>query len=157
LLSALSGGPVGIGDRRGRTNREIVLRACDDDGRLRRVDQALAAIDSCLFGSPARGDGLMSATTTATDAAGAVWTYVVAVNTANERRSISDWHELGLPRMVLDWRTGVESVTDSIEVELGPRDWSLHVVARSTDLRASESATRRDTWSSRRRSPDIGR
>lgn len=138
LLSALSGGPVGIGDRRGRTNRAVVMRTCDDDGRLRRVDRAVAAIDDCLFGSPSRGDGLMWATTTSTDADGAVWTYVVAVNIAGERRSISDRYEVGSSRMVLDWRTGIETITDSIAVELASRDWSFHVVAPSIDQRPSE-------------------
>ena len=39
LLAALSGGPVGIGDRIGRTDRDIVMRTCDADGRIRRVDR----------------------------------------------------------------------------------------------------------------------
>ena len=37
----MSAGPVGIGDRIGRTDREIVMRTCDDDGRLRHVDRPL--------------------------------------------------------------------------------------------------------------------
>ena len=53
LLSALSAGPVGIGDRIDRTNRDIVMRTCDHDGRLRLTDRAIALIDGCLFGAPA--------------------------------------------------------------------------------------------------------
>ena len=42
LLAALSCGPVGIGDRLGHTDRDVVMRTCDDDGRIRHVDQPLA-------------------------------------------------------------------------------------------------------------------
>ncbi len=128
LLAALSGGPVGIGDRIGRTDRDVVLRTCDDDGRIRRVDRALAAIDGCLFGGPARGDRLMWATTTATTSAG-VWTYVVAINTAVASRSISDRFDLDRTATVLDWRRGDASSVDHLDVELGARDWALFVVS----------------------------
>ena len=43
LLACMSAGPVGIGDRIGRTDREVVLRTCDDDGRIRHVDRPLGA------------------------------------------------------------------------------------------------------------------
>ena len=66
LLACMSAGPVGIGDRVGCTDREVVLRTCDDDGRIRHVDRPLALIDACLFGEPARGERLAWATTTAT-------------------------------------------------------------------------------------------
>jgi hypothetical protein len=127
LLAALSGGPVGIGDRIGRTDRDIVMRTCDSDGRLRRVDGALAAIDDCLFGGPARGDGLMWATTTSTTG-GQTWTYVVAINTATEARTLSDRFELDDERLVYDWRNGTQRGTAVIDVELSARDWALFVV-----------------------------
>ena len=93
LLACMSAGPVGIGDRIGRTDREVVMRTCDIDGRLRHVDRPLALVDSCLFGEPARGERLAWATTTSTRD-GKVWTYVVAINTATERRVIADRLEL---------------------------------------------------------------
>jgi hypothetical protein len=138
LLAALSGGPVGIGDRIGRTNREIVMRVCDEDGRLRRVDRAIAAVDDCLFGGPARGERLMWATTTASQrgdvvdgdrAERHVWTYVVAINTATEAITVTDRFELDGRRVVDDWRAGTSSERAVIEVELAPRDWALFVVS----------------------------
>ena len=42
LLACMSAGPVGIGDRIGCTDREVVMRTCDDDGRIRHVDRPLA-------------------------------------------------------------------------------------------------------------------
>lgn len=136
-LSALSGGPVGVGDRLGRTNREIVLRTCDDDGRLRRVDRAIAAIDDCLFGAPARGERLMWATTTATTPAGE-WTYVLAINTADEPILITDRYGLDGRRRAYDWRSGRSTTTESLEVELASRDWALWVVSPAGATSAEE-------------------
>ena len=48
LLAALSAGPVGIGDRVGRTDRELVLRTCRGDGVLVKPDVPIAAIDRCF-------------------------------------------------------------------------------------------------------------
>lgn len=133
VLSALSAGPVGIGDRIGRTDRDLVLRTCDDDGRLRHVDAPIALIDDCLFGSPARGERLAWATTTATIADGSVVTYVLAINTAADRRIVEDRidlvREAGVRPgdVVADWST--EHVVEGpvLELHLGPRDWALFV------------------------------
>ena len=134
LLACMSAGPVGIGDRIGRTDREVVMRTCDVDGRLRHVDRPLALVDSCLFGEPARGERLAWATTTSTRD-GKVWTYVVAINTATERRVIAD--RLELARHSASWArlrsttgdTAPSSWTDAIRTELAPRDWALWVCA----------------------------
>jgi hypothetical protein len=48
LLSALSAGPVGIGDRIGCTNRPVVMRTCRQDGVLIKPDVPIAAIDRCF-------------------------------------------------------------------------------------------------------------
>jgi hypothetical protein len=133
LLACMSAGPVGIGDRIGRTDREIVMRTCDADGRLRPVDRPLALVDVCLFGEPARGERLAWATTTSTRN-GKVWTYVVAINTATERRVIADRLELASvgvagSRQVYDWRRGTDEATGVLRVELAPRDWALWVCA----------------------------
>ncbi len=127
VLAALSGGPVGLGDRLGHTDREIVLRTCDADGRLRRVDRAIAAIDDCLFGAPERGERLMWATTTAT-VGSEVWTYVLAINTASTRGPIVDRFDLGNERVVYDWRGRSTSRSATLDVELEPRGWALFVV-----------------------------
>ena len=111
----------------------MVLRTCDDDGRIRHVDRPLALIDGCLFGEPARGERLAWATTTATRH-GMSWTYVVAINTSADRRVLADelaLADIGLagPAAIYDWRHGQTATADSIAVELAPRDWALWVCA----------------------------
>lgn len=130
-LAALSGGPVGIGDRIGRTDREIVMRTCDDDGRIRHVSRPIAMIDDCLFGEPARGDRLAWATA-ATELDGRTWTYVLAINTAADRREIADRLKLDRigvgPVAIYDWRERtLIGGHDAIEVTLASRDWALFV------------------------------
>ncbi|MGA9278086.1 MAG: hypothetical protein WBV89_14060, partial [Ilumatobacter sp.] len=137
LLSALSGGPVGIGDRIGRTDPAITGRVCDADGRLRRLDGPISAIDDALFGGPARGDRLMWATTTSTTPDG-VWTYVVAINTAVEHATILDRYDLGREAVVYDWRGGTASTTSELSLELAPRDWALFVVSPPGQPSAAE-------------------
>ncbi len=127
-LAALSGGVVGIGDRRGRTDRDVVLRTCDEDGRIRRVDRPIALVDDALFGAPARGEMLAWATTTATTSDG-TWTYVLAINSSTARSTITDTFHLDDERAVLDWRSGAWSMRRSVEATLAPRDWSLTIVA----------------------------
>lgn len=137
LLAALSGGPVGIGDRIGRTNREIVMRTCDDDGRLRRVDRAVAAIDDSLFGAPGRGERLMWATTTSTTPEGR-WLHLLAMNTAVDRSTIVDRFPVGRKATIYDWRQRSTAVADEVVVELAPRDWALFVVSPSGRPSAAE-------------------
>lgn len=131
LLACMSAGPVGIGDRIGCTDRDVVMRTCDDDGRIRHVDHPLALVDECLFGAPARGERLAWATTTATRG-GRTWTYVVALNTAADHVEIGDALALtaiGIDgtRHVHDWRGGEVAPLDRIRTTLGPRDWGLWV------------------------------
>src|SRR4029079_8403843 len=133
LLACMSAGPVGIGDRLGCTNPEIVMRTCDDDARIRHGDHPLSLIDECLFGEPSRGERLAWATTTSTRA-GEVWTYVVALNTSTDRRIVADkiaLADIGVldEASVYDWRRRTVSMTGSIAAELAPRDWALWVCA----------------------------
>ncbi|MFT3853401.1 MAG: hypothetical protein QM733_11780 [Ilumatobacteraceae bacterium] len=128
LLACMSAGPVGIGDRIGCTDRDVVMRTCDADGRIRHVDRPLALVDGCLFGEPARGERLAWATTTATRD-GRVWTYVVAINTSTDRGTVSDSLALGGPTEVYDWRARRVATTDALAAELAPRDWALWVCA----------------------------
>ena len=141
LLSAMSGGPVGIGDRIGRTDRSIVMRTCDESGRLLQPDAPIGLIDDCLFGSPARGERLAWATASTTIGT-QTWTYVVALNTSADRMTVADTltlHEIGRddgPRHVYDWRSGRAAAVETIVAELEPRDWGLWIVcpAGSTDV-----------------------
>ncbi len=128
LLACMSAGVVGIGDRIGCTDRDVVLRTCDADGRIRHVDRPLALIDECLFGAPARGERLAWATTTATTAAG-TWTYVLAINTSADRQTIADALPLPASSAVYDWRRREVATVESLRAELAPRDWALWVCA----------------------------
>lgn len=141
LLSALSGGPVGIGDRIERTNREIVMRTCDDDGTIRHVDTPVGLIDDCLLGAPARGDRLAWATASTT-VGGATWTYVIAINTTQQPRQgvpqpkISDdllLAEIDLDgeRSVFDWRSQTTTSVRALTAQVGPRDWAYFIVCPS--------------------------
>ncbi len=96
-LAALSGGPVGIGDRIGRTEPEVVRRTCRADGVLLKPDRPLAALDTCLLGGPARGDGLLWA-----DSASGEWRYVLAIDTGPEERAIRDRLQLDATMLVYD-------------------------------------------------------
>lgn len=133
-LAALSGGPVGVGDRIGRTDRDVVMRTCDDNGRLRLVDRPIAALDRCMFGGPRRGDMLMWATTSASTASG-TWIYVLAVNTADD--VVTDRFDLDAPATVYDWRHRRTQRRDALELTLEPRDWSLFVVSPPGDERSA--------------------
>ena len=117
----------------------------------------LGLIDDCLFGAPAAGRRLAWATTSSTVTSGIgttnigtsnigttnsggerTWTYVVAINTATDRRTISDrldLAEIGLtaPHGIHDWRRGRAVTGTSIEVELAPRDWALFVCCPIVD------------------------
>jgi hypothetical protein len=137
LLSAMSGGPVGIGDRRGRTDRDIVMRTCDDEGRLVQPDHPIGMIDACLFGAPARGERLAWATTWSSHGADR-WTYVIALNTSTDRITITDEldiADIGLhpDHVVYDWRASTWSTGAVIGLELEPRDWALFVCCPIVD------------------------
>ncbi|MEM9516705.1 MAG: hypothetical protein AAGA42_17790, partial [Actinomycetota bacterium] len=102
------------------------------------ADRPLALIDSCLFGAPARGERLAWATTEIV-VDGAVWTYVVALNTADPGSgSVEDrvaLAEIGIAgtRYVYDWRTGQGDLDDEVRAGLAPRDWALFVCCPVVD------------------------
>ena len=53
LLSALSTGPVGVGDRVGRMDPALALRTCRADGLLVKPHTAIAATDESMLSGPA--------------------------------------------------------------------------------------------------------
>lgn len=138
LLSALSAGPVGIGDRLGRTERAIVMRTCREDGVLVKPDVPIAALDrsfrrDCFFEpEPLVGEAHSS------HPAGR-WLYLASFNAWREARplafrlDLADLEELRPegPSLALDWRTGACERLDSaggFDLELAPSDWDLRVV-----------------------------
>jgi hypothetical protein len=140
LLSALSTGPVGIGDRVGRTDPAAVRRTCRADGVLVKPNTPVVALDRCFRNWVTRpGAALIGAATTA-HAAG-TWHYVVTLNATPE--PIAPWVQLSeladrIDGMVVvwDWRRQAVDVLDGDggwDVELEPLDWDYRVVAPVVD------------------------
>lgn len=139
LLSALSTGPVGIGDPVGRANRDIVLRTCRADGVIVRPDVALAAVDRAFFEHPvARAAPLVAEAWT--DHAAGRWTYAVTLNVSLAEQRLEEAIELTSlgesapvgPVACWDWRTGTAArlePTGAWTIALDPLDWDLRVLA----------------------------
>ena len=79
LLSALSTGPVGLGDRVGRMDPALALRTCRADGLLIKPHTAIAATDESLLSGPAFTSTLLVAECTSEHPAGR-WIYAVAMH-----------------------------------------------------------------------------
>lgn len=94
LISALSGGIVGVGDGIGRTVRHIVLRTCRKDGLLLKPDRPATPIDR-MFLPHARP--FITAAWSERPGLGR-WTYLAAYHLASEHpeRTLEDrlWAEL---------------------------------------------------------------
>jgi hypothetical protein len=126
----MSGGPVGIGDRIGRTNPDIARRTCEDGGSLRQPDVPIGLIEDCLFDSPERGERLAWVTASAT-VDGASWTYVVALNTAIQPTVVTDALALS-----------------EIDAALAACDWALFFVVCPAGLTDVGNTTKYVTVSS---------
>jgi hypothetical protein len=151
LLSALSTGPVGLGDRVGRLDPALALRTCRADGLLVKPHTAIAATDESLLSGPAFTPTVLVAECTSEHPAGR-WTYAVAMHanpgeepitgeirleslsrpmggSADQRRreagSTTDF-------VAWDWRQGTAtrlSRDATIPVSLGREGWAFHVLA----------------------------
>jgi hypothetical protein len=139
LLSALSAGPVGIGDRVGRTERALVLRTCRADGVLVKPDAPLAALDRCFRAHPVVALVPLVAATHSEHPAGR-WTYLVSLHASNEKQGMAfrvALAELGDdapagPVLAYDWRTGAMrrmAPRDAFDLALDPLDWDFRVLA----------------------------
>ena len=146
LLSALSTGPVGIGDPLGRADRGIVMRTCRADGVLVRPDVPLAAIDRCFAEHPvARAVPLVAEAFT--DHPAGRWTYAVTLNVSRHQSRLEEMVALASlgpsapsgPVVCWDWRTGIAThlePADGWRIALDPLDWDLRVLAASSVVRA---------------------
>ena len=113
LLSALSAGPVGIGDRIGEADIDLIRRTCRADGVLVRPDVPIAAVDRAAFTAPVWSGEPVVATTHTRHAAGR-WGYVFTCNVGSDepRTARVSFADLGddLPETaeyaVYAWRTG---------------------------------------------------
>jgi len=140
LLAALSAGPVGIGDRIGEADPEIVRRTCRADGVLVRPDVPIAALDRAAFAAPVwSGEPLVAAAHTQHSAGR--WGYVLTCNVATDQQphgariALTDVGEDGPGTdsvALYDWRNGRIDVlprAGAYDVELEPAGWDYRVAA----------------------------
>ena len=136
LLSALSAGPVGLGDRIGRTDREIVMRTCREDGVLLKPDVPIAATDASLRRDAFFEPQLLVGDCHSQHDVGRT-VYVAAFNAWRGKTPLDgevSLASLGVhePVVALDWRSGeiTRPARDgSLGFSLDPGDWSLRVLA----------------------------
>jgi hypothetical protein len=136
LLSALSAGPVGLGDRVGVADPALVRRTCRADGLLVKPELPVAALDRCLDRVVVFSRRLLVGSTTTTHAAG-TWHYVFSANVRDDGDAVAErvsLEELGVdgPALVWDWRRRTAALVepgDGWDLELGPHDWDYRVVA----------------------------
>lgn len=132
LLSLLSTGPVGIGDRLGQAD-PAVLRPCHRaDGLLVKPDVPVAALDDAFRSWPF-GRGRLLAADCWTDHGAGRWRYVVALNPDDRGDAAEPLSgRIDGDGLVWDWRA--RAVVDSMAVtDLAPHDWRYWVVAPIVD------------------------
>ncbi len=139
LLSALSTGPVGMGDRVGRFDPALALRTCRADGRLIKPHVPIAATSRSMLLSSGTRPVLMVAECHSDHPAGR-WAYVMTmrcspghpISTGEVRLAdLGDSAPTG-GVVVWDWRTGtaVRAARDhSWQATLAQEEWTYHVVA----------------------------
>jgi hypothetical protein len=122
----------------GRTDRELVMRTCREDGVLVKPDVPVAALDRCLRADCYFEPELLIGECWSDHAAGRT-SYVAAFNAWQERRPLSarvSLSELGEaaprgPVVCLDWRTRACHRLEpggALEFALAPSDWSLRTL-----------------------------
>jgi hypothetical protein len=138
LLAALSAGPVGIGDRVGRSDRDLILRTCRSDGVLVKPDVPVAALDRCWRGHAVLDPAPLVGEAHSAHPAGR-WHYLVSMNAwrggqpLRFRLALADL--LGLaptaPVLAWDWRRGrgeVLAPDGGFDLVLAPLDWDYRVL-----------------------------
>ena len=139
LLSALSTGPVGLGDRAGHHDTSLALRTCRADGLLIKPHTPIAATGPSMLANTGFRDHLMVAECFSDHPAGR-WGYAVALHANPSGGSIEEeirFAELGESAptgdvVVWDWRhaTATRMGADGTwPVSLGPEQWTYLVLA----------------------------
>lgn len=131
LLSSLSAGPVGIGDRLGRADPAIVAPCHRADGLLVKPDEPVAALDRCFAASwPLGTTPRLLAGEAVTRHAAGVWRYVAVANPSADGpvRDGLTRDELG-GDLAWDWRERRFVRADELrEIALEPLAWRYFVV-----------------------------
>lgn len=139
LLSALSTGPVGLGDRVGRFDPALALATCRADGRLVKPDVPVAAVAASMLAAPAFVPAPLVAECF-TDHAGGRWSYLFAAHCAptddriEATVALADLGESAPSGDVVVWdhRTGTVTPVGPdgvLGLDLGREDWAYRVVA----------------------------
>jgi hypothetical protein len=140
LLAALSTGPVGVGDRIGEADPDLIRRTCRADGVLVRPDVPVAATDAAAFTAPVWTGAPIVASAHTQHTAGR-WAYVVACNVGMNHETATarvDLASIGEDRpdtdevALFDWRSGrIEIVSSSAtyETTLEAAAWDYRVAA----------------------------
>jgi hypothetical protein len=141
LIAALSSGPVGIGDRLGRTDRALVMRTCREDGMLVKPDVPVAALESCYRGHPNAEPRPLVGEAHTRHPAG-LWHYVVGIHVWRGegpipyRFALEDLGPLRPegPLLAYDFRRARAERIEAVgadpawEVELEPLAWDYRVL-----------------------------
>jgi len=138
LLAALSAGPVGIGDRIGRSDRALILRTCREDGVLVKADAPIAALDRSFRGHAVLEPNPLIGATHSEHPAGR-WHYVASLNAwrgqgpLRFRVALADLgaQAPAAPVVAFDWRSGRAARIDpggGFDLELAPLDWDYRVL-----------------------------
>ncbi|HUR76311.1 MAG TPA: hypothetical protein VMZ22_00035 [Acidimicrobiales bacterium] len=131
LLSALSTGPVGIGDPLGRADASVVRRTCRADGVLVKPDTPVMAIDRAFRKWATRRGQLMTGTT-----GSGVVDYVVTLNCTDRDASGRVEPEITTRSAVWDWRAQTLEIVEpggGWDLSLASLDWDYRVVAPIVD------------------------
>ena len=146
LLSALSTGPVALGDRVGRMDPALALRTCRADGILIKPDVPVAATDESMVGSAAFRSELLVAECFSDHPAGR-WAYVVGLHANPSDESVTGaiaFAELGASApagdvVAWDWRAGTATAAAP-----ATRRWPVTLSEGGVDVpRAGARAARR--------------
>ena len=141
LLAALSSGPVGIGDRLGRTDRALVMRTCREDGVLVKPDVPVAALETCYRGHP-HLEPLPLVGEAHTRHPAGLWHYVVGIHVWRGEEPIAyrfDLSDLGRlqpkgPLLAYDFRRARAECIEAggagpaWEAELEPLGWDYRIL-----------------------------
>ena len=134
LLSALSTGPVGLGDAIGTTDAEVVAQTCRRDGVIIRPDVPIAAVDAC-YRQQAVARPVPLIAECHTDHPAGRWVQVFCANTFRGDEPVAGTVDLGPawpsgPVVAVDLRTGeVTHPAGGWDVALEPGRWTHHLLA----------------------------
>ncbi len=125
VLRAVSGGPVYVSDKAGRTRPEILRPLCLEDGRLLMCDAPAVPVKDCLLRDPAAGDRAFGVFSRQKDAV-----YIAAFNLTGRREAgiYIDPAEYGIegPSVLYEHFTGTKAEGP---LEFAVRDCALFLLA----------------------------